>query len=463
MKCHYCWQYSNLRQVKILILMKRILVIGAGRSSTTLINYLIETCETHNWSLTVADSDVNLAEQKTQHSDCAKAVQLDVNDDAIRQSLIQDKDIVVSLLPAFLHPIVAKDCLLYGIHLLTASYLNQEIRDMESLAKGKGLLFMGEMGLDPGIDHMSAMQKINEIKAEGGTLDAFYSYTGGLIAPESDDNPWSYKFTWNPRNVVLAGQGVAQYQRDGVIKYIPYQRLFSQRKLIQVPELGDYDVYANRDSLPYKALYEIDDIPTILRGTIRASGFCDAWAALVQIGLTDNSYDIDLSKIKTYKDLIQSYVGGDADDVKAGVLSLLNISEDSEVFQKIAWLGLFTDKAINLDKATPALALEALLLEKWSLKPTDKDMIIMQHQFEYTLNGQSHKLISSMVTKGEDAVNTSMAKTVGLPVAILVKLVLLDQVKITGVHIPVMAEVYEPVLEELKSYGIDFIDELEVK
>ncbi len=439
--------------------MKHILIIGAGRSSTALINYLINTAEEQDWKVTVADSDINIAKVKTAHSDVAEGVELDVNDEAIRQDLIRDKDIVVSLLPAFLHPIVAKDCLLFSKHLVTASYLNEEIRNMEAEAISKGLLFMGEMGLDPGIDHMSAMKTIHEIKESGGELSAFYSYTGGLIAPESDDNPWSYKFTWNPRNVVLAGQGTAQYLNKGNIKYIPYNRLFSERKVIQVPELGPYDVYANRDSLPYRKLYGLDDIPTILRGTIRANGYCDAWNTLVRIGLTDDSFDLDLSKIKTYAQLVESFILGSYPDIKTGVANFLDLSVDDEIIRKLEWTELFSDRPIRLKKATPAQALEDLLLDKWALKKEDKDMIIMQHQFEYELDGAQKKIVSSMVTKGEDAVNTSMAKTVGLPVAILVKLILQGKVTLSGVHIPVMAEVYNPVLDELKDYGIDFIDE----
>lgn len=439
--------------------MKHILIIGAGRSSTALINYLIKTAEEQAWKVTVADSDINIAKAKTAHTDVAEGVELDVNDEAIRQDLIRDKDIVVSLLPAFLHPIVAKDCLLFSKHLVTASYLNEEIRNMEAEAISKGLLFMGEMGLDPGIDHMSAMKTIHEIKESGGELSAFYSYTGGLIAPESDDNPWSYKFTWNPRNVVLAGQGTAQYLNKGKIKYIPYNRLFSERKVIHVPELGPYDVYANRDSLPYRKLYGLNDIPTILRGTIRANGYCDAWNTLVRIGLTDDSFDLDLSTINTYGQLVESFILGSYPDIKTGVANFLGLSVDDEIIRKLEWTELFSDRPIRLKKATPAQALEDLLLDKWALKTEDKDMIIMQHQFEYELDGAEKKIVSSMVTKGEDAVNTSMAKTVGLPVAILVKLILQGKVTLTGVHIPVMSEVYNPVLDELKDYGIDFIDE----
>ena len=291
-------------------------------------------------------------------------------------------------------------------------------------------------------------------------MKAFYSYTGGLIAPESDDNPWSYKFTWNPRNVVLAGQGTAQYLKKGAIKYIPYNRLFSLRKSINVPELGAYDVYANRDSLPYRSLYGIDDIPTILRGTIRANGFCDAWNALVRLGLTDDSFQLDLDTINTYADLVRAFISSEEADLKIAVAAFLGLSTDDEIMQKLEWTGLFSDRAIALEKASPALALEHLLLDKWALKQEDKDMIIMQHQFEYELEGKDHTIVSTMVTKGEDSVNTSMAKTVGLPVAILVKNMLLGKISLSGVHIPVMPEIYEPVLAELKEYGIDFIDEV---
>ena len=235
--------------------------------------------------------------------------------------------------------------------------------------------------------------------------------------------------------------------------------MFSERKVIQVPELGPYDVYANRDSLPYRKLYGIEDIPTILRGTIRANGYCDAWNALVKIGLTDDSYNLDLASIKTYGQLTESFILGQYSDLKSGVANFLGLSLDDEIIRKLEWTELFSDRLIRLEQATPAQALEDLLLDKWALRQEDKDMIIMQHQFEYELEGKQKKIISSMVTKGEDAVNTSMAKTVGLPVAILVKLILQGKVNLTGVHIPVMAEIYEPVLEELKEYGIDFIDE----
>jgi len=295
-------------------------------------------------------------------------------------------------------------------------------------ARSRNLIFMGEMGLDPGIDHMSAMEAIDKIKDEGGKITAFRSYTGGLIAPESDDNPWNYKFTWNPRNVIMAGKGTAQYLENGKYKYIPYNRIFKQYRVIDVPGMGEYEVYANRDSLLYRDVYGLSDIPNILRGTIRHRGFCEAWNALIKIGLTDNSYPADFLKV----------------DV------------DSDVIHKLKWAGLLRKKRIKLKDASPALILENLLLEKWALKKKDKDMIIMQHEFEYELNDEKHQRISTLVLKGKNAKDTAMAKLVGIPLGIFVKLVMQSKIRATGVNIPVAKEVYQPVLEELKDFGVIF-------
>ena len=316
---------------------------------------------------------------------------------------------------------------------------------------------MGEMGLDPGIDHMSAMQKINEIKDKGGKLTAFRSYTGGLIAPESDNNPWHYKFTWNPRNVVLAGQGTAQYLKDGKFKYIPYNRLFKDYQTIDIPGLGEYEVYANRDSLLYREVYGLSGIPNILRGTIRGKGFCKAWDALIQIGLTDGSYPIlDCDKL-SYHELMEAYVSRHSSgSVKERIAQLIGEEVNSAVLQKLEWLGLFRKKKINLQHATPALILENLLLDKWKLQPEDKDMILMQHEFEYELEGKKHLLLSTLVMKGNNAVDTAMSRLVGLPMGVFVKLVMEGRITSKGVNIPVMKEVYDPVLEELQHYGVVF-------
>ncbi|MEL7221777.1 MAG: saccharopine dehydrogenase C-terminal domain-containing protein, partial [Bacteroidota bacterium] len=378
---------------------------------------------------------------------------LKVND---RRELIGRADVVVSLLPAHLHVEVAQDCIKLHKHLITASYVSKEMYSLGDEVRDRELIFMGEMGLDPGIDHMSAMQKIDEIKEKGGKLLSFRSYTGGLIAPESDTNPWHYKFTWNPRNVVLAGQGTAQYLRKKKLKFIPYNRLFSETWEIDVPNMGPFEVYANRDSLLYREQYGLKDIPTILRGTIRYPGFCEAWNALIKIGLTDADFPILSSGELTYHALMEAFAPPGPGSVKDRIAMLIGEDPDSEVIEKLTWLGLFRKKKIGIENATPALILENLLLKKWKLEADDKDMIIMQHEFVYTLNGKKRRLTSSMVMKGEGQHDTAMARLVGLPMGIFVGLIAEGRIKSTGVQIPVMKEVYEPVLKELEDYGVKF-------
>ncbi len=443
--------------------MQNILIIGAGRSSGALINYLLEQAKEHNWFVTVADADPKAAEQKINGHPNGRATWLDVTKTNDRREQIGRADVVVSLLPVYLHMEVAQDCLSQKKHLMNASYVTKEMYGLGDAARQKDLIFMGELGLDPGIDHMSAAQKINEIKAKGGKLTAFRSYTGGLVAPESDDNPWHYKFSWNPRNVVLAGQGTAQYLENGKHKYIPYNRLFTQFDLVNVQGMGDYEAYANRDSLLYKEAYGIKDIPNILRGTLRHKGFCEAWNAVRKIGLTDNSYPIIDSENLTYHELLEAYVGrSNQGSVKDRVANLVGTTPNSEIMQKLDWLGLFSKRKIKLVAASPATILEDLLLQKWAMQPTDKDMVLMQHEFEYDLNRKKHRLTSTLILKGESASDTAMARSVGLPLGIFVKLVMLGKISTTGVNIPVSPEVYNPVLEELKAYGVVFSEKIEL-
>jgi len=439
--------------------MNNILIIGAGRSSTALINYILKESEQFGWAVTVADADPKQAAKKINNHPNGRTAWLDVIKPNDRKDLISRADIVISLLPAHLHIEVARDCISLRKHLITASYVSKEMYALSDQACDNDLIFMGEMGLDPGIDHMSAMQKINEIKEKGGKLTSFRSYTGGLIAPESvGKNPWRYKFTWNPRNVVLAGQGTAQYLEGGKFKYIPYNRLFKQYRKINVQGFDEhFEVYANRDSLLYRESYGLKDIPNILRGTIRYAGYCNAWNALRKIGLTNDSYPILDSDKLTYHELMEAYVFPNPGlSVKDRVAELLRETPYSPVMKKLDWLGLFRKKRINLKNATPAAILENLLLEKWKLEKTDKDMIIMQHEFEYELNGKNHELHSTLVMKGIDNEDTAMARLVGLPMGILAKQVMLGKITQAGVNIPVMSQVYEPVLEELKKYGVEF-------
>lgn len=439
--------------------MKNILIIGAGRSSSALIKYVLDSAQKNGWFVTVADADRDLAIEKVGEHPLGRGTWLDVMKVNDRRELIERAHIVVSLLPAHLHLEVAQDCIRLKKHLITASYVSKEMYRLGDEARDRELIFMGEMGLDPGIDHMSAKQTIDNIKKKGGKLKAFRSYTGGLIAPESDDNPWHYKFTWNPRNVVLAGQGTAQYLEDRKYKYIPYNRLFKGYRVVDIPGMGEFEVYANRDSLLYRDIYGLSNIPNILRGTIRYRGFCDAWNALIKIGLTDGSYPILESTDLTYHALMEAYLGphdGKTGSVKERMANFLGEEVGSPVMQKLEWLGLFSKRRIGMDQATPALILENLLLEKWKLKETDKDMIIMQHEFEYEIDGKDKLLTSTLVLKGNGQEDTAMAKLVGIPMGIFVKLVMQGKINSKGVNIPVMKEVYDPVLEELKEFGVVF-------
>ncbi len=444
--------------------MKNVLIIGAGRSSTALINYLLKQAEKYGWFITVADADPDVAAAKINNHPNGRGTWLDVLKPGDRKDLMMRQDVVVSLLPAHLHYRIAKDCIKYKKHLVTASYVSRDLYRLNAEVLDASLIFMGEMGLDPGIDHMSAKKTIDEIRAKGGKITSFRSYAGGLVAPESDNNPWHYKISWNPRNVVLAGQGTSQYMVKGKYKYIPYNRLFKQYRLIDIPGAGEFESYANRDSLLYRQIYDIDNIPTIKRSTLRHPGFCDAWNALIQLGLTSDEYPIIESEKMTYRELVDAflldnpYVTG---TIKERLATFLGIGPSSEIIKKLEWLGLFDRRQIGIPNATPAKILENLLVEKLKLEENDKDMIVMHHVFKYTLNRKKYRLKSTMVLNGDNSVNTAMAKLVGLPIGIFVKHIMLGKITETGVQIPVKPNIYEPVLKELEDYGVEFKDILE--
>jgi saccharopine dehydrogenase-like NADP-dependent oxidoreductase len=436
-----------------------ILVFGAGRSSSALINYLLEHAEAENWTVRVADVSLDAARAKVNGHLFGRALAIDINDSDARAELVADAACVVSLLPPALHDLVAADCLRLRKHLVTASYLSPTLRAMADDVQAADLLFMGEMGLDPGIDHLSAMQIIDEIEAEGGKVTAFKSYTGGLVAPECvGDNPWGYKFSWNPKNVVLAGQGVAQFRESGKNKYIPYQQVFERAETIAVEGMGDYDGYANRDSLGYLKTYNLEHVDTLIRGTLRKSGYCNAWQAFVLLGMCDDTYTIDVAG-KTYTDFLEMFLKPNI-SVAHALIDFLEhkVSEHLLVLNDIRWLGFFENIPIPMQKGTPAEILLSLLLQKWKLDDNDKDMVIMQHEFDYILNNINYKRTSTLVVKGDDDENTAMAKLVGLPMAILVRLLINQKIALRGVHIPVQNEVYTPVLAELRNYGVVFVE-----
>lgn len=440
--------------------MKNILVIGAGRSSSSLISFLLKECVNTNWVLTLADSDEALAKDKIKYSDCAKAVFLEVHNDTLRQSLIEAADLVISMLPAHLHPLIAQDCLKYGKNMLNASYVSKEMKLLHEKARERGIILLNECGLDPGLDHMTAMKSINEIRRKGGKLLSFKSYTGGLIAPESDDNPWHYKFTWNPRNVVLAGQGgTAKFIMKGIYKYIPYHKLFSRYELIDIEGLGTFEGYPNRDSLSYRDVYGLENIPTMLRGTLRNQGFCSSWDTFVQLGMTDDSYAIENSESMTNREFTNSFLRYNIKDtVEDKLCDYLKIDKNSDNFNRLEWLGLFSESPLNIKNASPAAILQMILEKKWSLNKGDKDLIVMQHLIEYEKDGEIFEVKSSVVSKGDDEVQTAMSKTVGWPLAIAAKLIIEGAIVDKGVVVPTKEEIYLPVVKELEKMGITFIE-----
>lgn len=439
--------------------MSKILIIGAGRSSSSLINYFLSNAKQYNWHITIADANKKAIESKiSEYKDVATAVEFDVTNATLREKLIIESDFVVSMLPAFMHGDVAKDCVRLGKHIATASYVSNEMKELDAEAKEKNLLLLNECGLDPGIDHASAMHVIHKIQAKGGKITNFQSFCGGLVAPESNDNPWGYKFSWNPRNVILAGQGTAQFIEDGHLKFIPYNRLFTQICTINVDGYGSFDAYANRDSIGYKEPYGLTDAKTMLRGTLRQTGYCKAWNVFVKLGLTDDSYKIKNANSLNYTTLIQSFLPTGSGTVKEKLISFMGKEIDEEIISMLDYLELFNNKPITLKEGSPAELLQSLLEEKWLLKPGDKDMIVMQHLFEYELNGEVKKLTSSLVVIGDDEVHTAMAKTVGLPLAISIKNFLTGKFKLYGVQIPIVKEIYEPLLLELESLNIKFVE-----
>jgi saccharopine dehydrogenase (NAD+, L-glutamate forming) len=365
------------------------------------------------------------------------------------------------MLPARFHIEVAKDCITYKKHMVTASYVSKEMQALDADAKANGLVFMNEIGVDPGLDHMSAMQVIDDIRDKGGEMILFESFTGGLVAPESDTNLWNYKFTWNPRNVVVAGQGgAAKFLQEGQFKYIPYNRLFRRTEFLEVEGYGRFEAYANRDSLKYQSVYGLDQVKTLYRGTMRRVGFSRAWNIFAQLGMTDDSYTIDDSANMSYRDFVNAFLPySPTDSVELKFRHALKIDQDDIVWDKFLELDVFNSKKmVGLDKATPAQILQKILMDSWTLNEDDKDMIVMYHKFGYELNGKQYQIDSTMVTLGEDQTYTAMAKTVGLPVAIATMAILNGKIKTPGVQIPISKEVYNPILEELKTFGINFTE-----
>ena len=438
---------------------RNILIVGAGKSTAFLLDYFLENAKEQNLHITVADLIVDHIPFRVKSHPSCEVVALDVLSDKERQAVVKKADLVISMLPPRFHIKVAEDCINFNKHLVTASYINEEIRSLDEQAKTKNLVFMNEIGLDPGIDHMSAMQVINRIRSKGGKMLLFESFTGGLVAPESDDNLWNYKFSWNPRNVVLAGQGgAAKFIQEGTYKYIPYHKLFRRTEFMEIEGYGTFEAYANRDSLNYRKAYGLDDALTLYRGTMRRVGFSKAWNMFVQLGMTDDTYAVENSYGMSYRDYTNLFLPySPTDSVELKLRHYLKIDQDDIMWLKLVELDLFNpNKRILLKNATPAQMLQKILEDAWTMGPDDKDMIVMYHKFGYELNGEKKQLDSNMVVIGENRTHTAMAKTVGLPVAMAALLILNGKITTPGVQIPIHSEVYDPILKQLIDYGIIF-------
>ncbi|MBT5506612.1 MAG: saccharopine dehydrogenase [Flammeovirgaceae bacterium] len=435
--------------------MKNIFVLGAGRSSTDLIAYLMT--EQASFNVIIGEKIPEIAEKKFPN---AKIIPFDILDTETARAQLKTADLVISMLPATSHMPVALICADLGVSMLTASYVSDEIQKLSPSFESKGACCIMEMGLDPGIDHMSAMRVLDRIKSAGHKLTAFETFTGGLLADDHKvDNPWQYKFTWNPRNVVLAGSGIVKFIQEGRLKYIPYQKLFQRTEVIHIPEYGYFEGYANRDSLKYLDVYKLNGINTLYRGTLRRPGFCKAWDTFVQIGATDDSYTLFGLKDMTHRQFINTFLQYNPNDsIELKLAHYLNIGMESEEMYKLKWIGIFDDQLIGLQEGTPAQVLEHILKKKWTLDDSERDLIVMWHKFDYIENNKSKQIQSHLVVEGKDQVHTAMSKTVGLPLGVTAKLLMEDKIKVTGVQVPTIKKIYEPVLDELSRHGLKFIE-----
>lgn len=442
--------------------MISILIVGAGKSSSYLIKYALQKTELKQgtWHVVIADNNEQTLKEKVVDFPKAEIAVLDINNTAQRQKLVKQADLVLSLMPPQLHILLAKDCLQFKKNLITSSYVSPEMLAMHQDVKDAGLMFMCEMGLDPGIDHMSASKIFDGVGKVASDIQSFYSYCGGLIAPVSDDNPWHYKFSWNPLNVVNAGKDGAHYLRNNEKIFLPYESLFEQNKTINCAGVGELAFYPNRDSLSYIDLYNQQNAKDFMRATLRHPSFCKGWDALIKLGLTDTTSKVSFDGLTTWADLVAQLTGYNDSNKPLSQFAFEKINtKDEETRKMLEWLGIFENKQLPTDANTPGTALLANLVDKWKLAPEDKDMVVMQHEVTYKHRNFNNKLTSTMVVIGEDASYSAMAKTVGLPIALLADLVVSNKATYPkGVTIPTMADIYRPILTRLERYGINFTE-----
>ncbi len=446
--------------------MKNILILGAGQSTPHLIKYMLDLASKNNWIVTVCDKNVDLARQRINGYTCGKAIEFDINDEQLRKEQIKNADIVINFLAPIFQYLIALDCLTYGKNCVTASYEDVRIRDLNNDAKKKGILILNEMGLDPGIDHMSAMSLIMDIRSKGGYVTEFLSYGSGLPAPEVQSNPLRYTITWNPRNIVMAGFYGAQYLENHQLKIVSHNHLSQRTWQVDVGSVGTLEAYPNRDSLVYKDLFNLKKVKTMIRGTLRYPGWSETWLQIIKLGIPNEVLKISNLNEMTYAEFTELFLPLNSNGTKleTRVANYLGINPTGKIMENLRWLGMFSEEKIKGNPKTSTEVMTDLLNEKLPLPVGERDMVILQHEIEaeYPEKNKKEKIISTLVEYGETEVYTAISKTVGIPTAIAAKLILNNEISLTGTHIPTKPEIYAKVLKELEDIGIKFKDKREV-
>lgn len=444
--------------------MRKILVLGAGKSAPYLIRHLLEKSAERDWFVTVGDLDEELARSRVGEHPRGSAVRFDIHDSEMRQGLIREADVVVSMLAPAFHYLVGLECVHHGCHLVTASYRDRKLKSLEPDALRKGVLILCEMGMDPGIDHMSAMQLIQRLRHEGGKITGFASYGSGVPHPDTPSGPLRYAITWNPRNVVLAGQAGAQYLENGRIKVIPYHEVFHHTWDVQVEGFGDFEAYPNRDSLSYMRTFGLQDVETMIRGTLRYPGWSETWALIVRLGLTNETLTIPDLPERRIRDVVAMFLplAADGATLEGRVARWLQISPTGRMIENLKWLGLFSDRKVGQPCSTVAGMMSNLLQEKLPLVEGGRDLVILQHEVTVEKDEARRKVTSYMIAEGERDGMTAMAKTVGLPAALGVDMILAGTIPLRGVQIPTHPSIFEPVLEGLAKWGLRFQEKEEM-
>jgi saccharopine dehydrogenase-like NADP-dependent oxidoreductase len=435
--------------------MNKILILGAGLVAGPLVKYLLDQPDL---SVVVADVEVARARKLVAGHPRGQAEFLDIADRAALAAAIGRADLVVSMVPFTFHPVVAALAIERGKNMVTASYVSPAMRELDAAAREKGVLLMNELGLDPGIDHMEAMRIIHEVHDSGGQVLAFTSYCGGLPAPEANTNPFGYKFSWSPRGVLLASKNSARFLKDGQIVSIPAEDLFARPEIIPIPGLGSFEGYPNRDSVPYRDVYGIPEALSILRGTLRYPGWCDTLRKMVELGLLDDAPKDRAGS--TFFDLMRELSGAaPGEDVRAAISRRLGLDAGSAITSRLDWLGLFEERKLPAEKGSALDNVAALMIEKLAYAGGERDMIVLQHEFLVrTRSGRNERIVSTLIDYGVPGGDSSMSRTVGLPAAIAARLVCEGKIRMTGVHVPVHPDIYAPILEELGTLGIRFVE-----